>query len=90
MLNVVNLSAKKFKVEEIKRVDDKFIFILSYGKQVGSISIDANHTYRPQDLYQFVEVLDSLVSQVSIDMFKMEMAAEENAQRLFPGKDGMA
>lgn len=90
MLNVVNLSAKKFKVEEIKRVDDKFIFILSYGKQVGSISIDANHTYRPQDLYHFIEVLDSMVSQVSIDMFKMEMAAEENVQRLFPGKDGMA
>lgn len=88
MLNVVNLSAKKFKVEEIKRVDDKFIFILSYGKQVGSISIDANHTYRPQDLYQFIEVLDSLVSQVSIDMFKAETAADLAVLNLFPRKDG--
>lgn len=85
MSNVIDLSAKKFQFTNAELVDGQIKLTLQYGNQVGQISIDANHRYVPEKLYEFVDVLDSVISNVAITMYEAEQVADLSVLNLYPG-----
>lgn len=85
MGNVIDLSAKKFQFTNAELVDGQIKLTLQYGNQVGQISIDANHRYMPEKLYEFVDVLDSVISNVAITMYEAEQVADLSVLNLYPG-----
>lgn len=84
---MIDLSAKKFQIVDAKKEGDDIVIVLQFGNQVGAVSINANHMYRPQDLYRFVELLDDLIGKVAITMYDAEKVADLSVLNLFPGKD---
>lgn len=85
MTNIINLAAKKFQFTNAELVDGQIKLTLQYGSQTGQISIDAKHKYKPENLYQFVEMVDSLVSNVAITMYEAEQVADLSVLNLYPG-----
>lgn len=85
MTNIIDLSAKKFQFTNAELVDGQIKLTLQYGNQVGQISIDANHRYMPEKLYEFVDVLDSVISNVAITMYEAEQVADLSVLNLYPG-----
>lgn len=85
MSNVIDLAAKKFQFTNAELVDGQIKLTLQYGNQIGVVLIDANHRYMPQNLYQFVEMVDSLVSNVAITMYEAEQDADLTVLNLYPG-----
>lgn len=84
MSNIIDLSAKKFQFTNAELVDGQIKLTLQYGNQVGQISIDANHRYMPEKLYEFVDVLDSVISNVAITMYEAEQVADLSVLNLNP------
>lgn len=85
MTNIIDLSAKKFQFTNAELVDGQIKLTLQYGNQVGQISIDANHRYMPEKLYEFVDVLDSVISNAAITMYEAEQVADLSVLNLYPG-----
>lgn len=84
MGNVIDLSAKKFQFTNAELVGGQIKLTLQYGGQTGQISIDANHRYMPEKLYEFVDVLDSVISNVAITMYEAEQVADLSVLNLNP------